>query len=140
MKVFRFMSKREFDKYMNGEELVNHTFHETNANTNSVGFCFMKVDDFSPEEASHFLIGVVDPDVCAVFETEADLEETYGVYAKPLRKETLEELLKKWRESFKVKEYCTESYNKDTFHLVEYSTDWLISYVLGKEWTWLKNE
>ena len=140
MKVFRFMSKREFDKYMNGEELVNHTFHGTNANTNSVGFCFMKVDDFSPEEASHFLIGVVDPDVCAVFETEADLEETYGVYAKPLRKGTLEELLKKWRESFKAKEYCTESYNKDTFHLVEYSTDWFISHVLGKEWTWLKNE
>ena len=140
MKVFRFMSKREFDKYMNGEELVNHTFHETNANTNSVGFCFMKVDDFSPEEASHFLTGVVDPDVCAVFETEADLEETYGVYAKPLRKETLEELLKKWGESFKAKEYCTESYNKDTFHLVEYSTDWWISHVLGKEWRWLKNE
>ena len=62
------------------------------------------------------------------------------MYAKPLRKETLEELLKKWRESTKVKEYCTESYNKDTFHLVEYSTDWWISYVLGKEWTWLKNE
>ena len=140
MKVFRFMSKREFDKYMNGEELVNHTFHGTNANTNSVGFCFMKVDDFSPEEASHFLIGVVDPDVCAVFETEADFQATYGVYAKPLRKGTLEELLKKWRESSKVKEYCTESYNKDTFHLVEYSTDWWISHVLGKEWTWLKNE
>lgn len=140
MKVFRFMSKREFDKYMNGEELVNHTFHGTNANTNSVGFCFMKVDDFSPEEASHFLIGVVDPDVCAVFEIEADLEETYGVYAKPLRKETLEELLKKWGRTFKAKEYCTESYNKDTFHLVEYSTDWWISCVLGKEWTWLKNE
>ena len=140
MKAFRFMSKREFQKSMNGEELVNHTFHETNANTNSVGFCFMKVDDFSPEEASHFLTGVVDSDVCAVFETEADLKETYGVYAKPLRKETLEELLKKWGESFKAKEYCTESYNKDTFHLVEYSTDWWISHVLGKEWTWLKNE
>ena len=85
MEVFRFMSKEEFKKYMNGEELVNKKEHR--AKTNSKGFCFLDLKDFTPEEAIHFLSGIVSFDVCAVFETNTKLNKTYGVYAKPIKKE-----------------------------------------------------
>ena len=39
MKIFRFMSRAEFEKYKNNEVLKNDTKHI--GKTNSVGFCFL---------------------------------------------------------------------------------------------------
>ena len=81
MKIFRYMSKKEFDKLIKGEVLKNNKHHQ--GHTNSVGFCFMKVDDNEPRYAYEFLSGVVDDDVCVVFETNKKLTKSYGVYADP---------------------------------------------------------
>lgn len=126
MEVFRFMSKEEFKKYMNGEELVNKKEHR--AKTNSKGFCFLDLTDFTPEEAIHFLSGVVSFDVCAVFETNTKLNKTYGVYAKPIKKEgsILEDLINFFSgfdNTFTANEYCTTQYNKKKMKLLRYSTD-----------------
>ena len=126
MEVFRFMSKEEFKKYMNGEELVNKKEHR--AKTNSKGFCFLDLKDFTPEEAIHFLSGIVSFDVCAVFETNTKLNKTYGVYAKPIKKEgsILEDLINFFSgfdNTFTANEYCTTQYNKKKMKLLRYSTD-----------------
>ena len=47
MKLFRFMSKEEFNKYLKGEELINEIKHI--GNTNSKGFCFMNLEDYYAE-------------------------------------------------------------------------------------------
>ncbi len=126
MEVFRFMSKEEFKKYMNGEELVNKKEHR--AKTNSKGFCFLDLKDFTPEEAIHFLSGIVSFDVCAVFEANTKLNKTYGVYAKPIKEEgnIIEDLIKLFLEfgnTFTANEYCTTQYNKKKMKLLRYSVD-----------------
>lgn len=90
MEVFRFMSKEEFKKYMNGEELVNKKEHRAKTNTK--------------------------------------LNKTYGVYAKPIKKEgsILEDLINFFSgcdNSFTANEYCTTQYNKKKMKLLRYSTD-----------------
>lgn len=57
MEVFRFMSKLEFAKFMNGEVLKNTTDHSNGSKTNSKGFCFLNLKEQKPEEAIHFLTG-----------------------------------------------------------------------------------
>lgn len=126
MIIFRFMSMKEFDKYRNEKVLINNKIHE--GNTNSVGFCFLNIEDFKPEDAMHFLSGIVSFDICAIFETNINLSETYGVYAKPV-KETgninvdFIKLLLGFNERFVAKEYCITSYNKTDFKLLKYSKD-----------------
>lgn len=83
MKVFRFMSKVEFEKYRNSFTLKNNKKHE--GRTNSIGFCFLNLEEYKPEEAMHFLSGIATFDVCAVFETNENLNRTYGIYAKPIK-------------------------------------------------------
>lgn len=78
MKLFRFMSKEEFRKLVNGEELENNKVHE--GKTNSIGFCFMKEDICNiPEYAYNYLSGIVSKDICVKFETEIDLKKGYGI-------------------------------------------------------------
>lgn len=131
MEVFRFMSKEEFKKYMNGEELVNKK--EYRAKTNSKGFCFLDLKDFTPEEAIHFLSGIVSFDVCAVFETKDKMQKTYGVYAKPFKStgNSIEDLLNifsGFTDRFTANEYCTTEYNKETMKLLKYSEE------IWKQW------
>lgn len=131
MKVFRFMSKVEFEKYKYGFTLQNNTKHE--GKTNSVGFCFLNIDDFTPEEAMHFLSGIVTFDVCAVFETEKKLHKTYGIYAKPIKStgnpmEDLINLLCGFNDRFTANEYCITEYNKETMKLLKYSEE------IWKQW------
>ena len=130
MKVFRFMSKEEFEKYMNGDILINTVEHI--AKTNSRGFCFLSLKDFEPEEAMHFLSGIVTFDVCAVFETDVKLNKSYGVYAKPI-KETgniMNDLINLFSNftTFKTNEYCTTSYDKRKMKLIRYTEN------IWKQW------
>lgn len=78
MKIFRFMSYKEFEKYMNGENLYNNTKHK--AKTNSIGFCFFDINDFSPEFAWRFLKGAIFPDICVVFEVDETLNYNKEVF------------------------------------------------------------
>lgn len=131
MKVFRFMSKVEFEKYKNNITLKNDKKHEQK--TNSVGFCFLNMEDYTPEQAMHFLSGIVSFDICAVFETEEKLQKTYGVYAKPIKPtgnpmEDLIKLLCGFNENFTADEYCITEYNKQKLKLTKYSED------IWKQW------
>lgn len=131
MQVFRFMSKVEFEKYRNNFTLKNDKKHD--GKTNSVGFCFLNTKDFTPEEAMHFLSGIVTLDVCAVFETEEKLQKTYGVYAKPIKStgnpmEDLMKLLCGFNDRFTANEYCITEYNKETMKLLKYSEE------IWKQW------
>lgn len=124
MKVFRFMSKIEFEKYRNSFTLKNNKKHD--GRTNSVGFCFLSIEDFTPEEAMHFLNGIATFDVCAVFETKENLNKTYGVYAKPIKStgnlmEDWIKLLCGFNDRFKANEYCITEYDKNKMKLIKYS-------------------
>lgn len=120
MKIFRFMSYKEFEKYMNGKNLYNNTKHK--AKTNSIGFCFFDINDFSPEFAWRFLKGAIFPDICVVFEVdETLLRKGYGIYSDPNK--TLYELMNFIPKMIRVSEYCTENYNKEVFKLVKYTTN-----------------
>ena len=120
MKIFRFMTYKEFEKYMNGENLYNNTKHK--AKTNSIGFCFFDINDFSPEFAWRFLKGAIFPDICVVFEVdETLLRKGYGIYSDPNK--TLYELMNFIPKMIRVSEYCTENYNKEVFKLVKYTTN-----------------
>ena len=123
MKIFRFMSRAEFEKYKNNEVLKNNTKHV--GKTNSVGFCFLNLEDFTPEEAMHFLSGIATFDICAVFETKEKLNKTFGIYAKPINKtgniaEDFMNLLSNLK-SFRADEYCTTEYSKEKMKLIKYS-------------------
>lgn len=117
MRIFRFMSKKEFDKLINGEKLINNTKHD--GRTNSEGFCFMEGD---PELAFDFLSGVVSEDICVVFETEKELKETYGIYADPYGS---------FFETITEDELCTNTYNKDDFKIIKMAIP-----DIWEEWNW----
>ncbi len=131
MKVFRFMSKVEFEKYKHNFTLRNDKKHD--GKTNSIGFCFLNLEEYTPEEAMHFLSGIVSFDICAVFETEEKLNKTYGIYAKPIDPTgnimaDIINLLSGFNDHFKANEYCITSYNKEKFKLLKYSEN------IWKQW------
>ena len=124
MKIFRFMSKKEFEKYRSGEILENKTIHK--GKTNSIGFCFLDAEEYAPEKALHFLSGIVAFDICAVFETEKELNKTYGVYAKPIKSTgnfaiDLLYMSLYYMDNFTANEYCTTEYSNKDFKLLKYS-------------------
>lgn len=118
MKVFRYMSKDEFDKYCHGEKLVNTTDHRKKFST-SKGFCFFEyldlddngIDGISPEYAYEFLHGVATMDIVAVFETDKEMTKSSGRYADPYGS---------FFDTIWMDEYCTTEYDNKSFHLIKY--------------------
>ena len=131
MKIFRFMSSEEFEKYINGEILINNKNHK--GQTFSYGFCFLNYDEYSPKDAIKFLSGIVSFNVCAVFETKKKLHESRGLYHKPNTYPP---------EKFVAKEYCTTLYDNQKMKLIKYATDihekWLKGFSAkeNKEFDW----
>ena len=128
LQVFRFMSMDEFTKFNNGEILHNNTIHK--AKTTSTGFCFFSLKDYKPHEAMHFLCGLVNFNICAVFEVDKNkLKESYGVYHKI--KEPTEvgnlflDIIRALynREWFTATEYCTTEYSNKDFKLLKFAED-----------------
>ena len=119
MKVFRFMSKEEFEGFQNGEVLLNNTDHkELGQKTDSVGFCFMDCEDYIPESAYDFLSGTVSDDVVAVFEVdESLLTKSSGTYAEPLW--WGDDV--NWFSTMNVDEYCCTFYSNKDFKLLSYA-------------------
>lgn len=114
MRLFRYMSEQELEKYLSGKTLYNHSDHK-GSNTSSVGFCFFNQDDIDPIKAYSCLIGVASVDYLVVFNVTGDAEKqltkSYGVYRKPeVGNET---------EQIKLTEYCTTHYNKRDFQLYQ---------------------
>lgn len=119
MIVFRFMSNEEYNKYRNGEELVNNKDFtmaksedidelgnkiETKV-SNSIGFCFFDINDYDPIEAHMFLSGIVSKDICSVFYVDKEkLNKSYGIYYPKGRD----------KDPYAT-EYCTQEYNKNDF-------------------------
>ena len=124
MKVFRFMSMKEFEEYQVGNVLFNDKDHKKSGRTDSIGFCFMNYDEEIPELAYEYLSGIVSNDVCAVFEVDKSyLTESYGVYADP------------YGDFFDTRtkvEYCCQSYSKDNFKLLSYAFD------VYNDFNWIK--
>ena len=124
MKLFRFMSKEEFRKLVNGEDLENNTVHQ--GHTNSIGFCFMEEDNCNyPEYAYEFLSGVVSDNICVRFETEVKLKEGYGIYADPYGSffSTITQI-----------EYSITKYNNRDFKILEFAIP--VSGLDDEEWEW----
>lgn len=123
MQVFRFMSEKEFEKYKNGQELINNTIHQ--GKTNSIGFCFLDINEYKPEQAMHFLSGVATLEVCVIFEVNQKLNKSWGGYAKlpPSTgnfKIDLYNVLQN-KQSFRATEYCTSHYNRNTMKFIKFS-------------------
>lgn len=120
MKVMRFMSHAEFNAYLTGEVLQNYNDHR--ARTDAVGFCFLDADEYDPNDAYHFMSGVVSPDVCAIFEVNnAPFKIGTGQYADPnvpLRS-FLEAMTN--TDTIDVKEYSITEYSREQFKLVQYA-------------------
>lgn len=136
MKVFRFMSINEFKKYINGSTLINNKNHHQkyNRRTNSIGFCFFNLDEYKPEKAVHFLTGIVNLDICVVFEVnEEKLKETYGIYAKQDINISIFDILIGKIPSFEAKEYCTTEYSNKDFKLVKYA---IPEWSNKEQWKW----
>lgn len=114
MKVFRFMSKEEYIKLINGEKLVNTIKHK--AHTTSIGFCFMNLKNDIPEVAFHYLIGLVCPDVCVIFNVKNKkiLTKGYGRYADPNSKKIFGYCIRD--------EYYTTEYSKEDLEPIMVST------------------
>lgn len=129
MKLFRFMSKHEYYKYLTGDTLTNNKIHQ--GRTNSRGFCFLNCDEHNPNEAIHFLSGIVNLDICCIFETKRKLKKTYGIYASTCK--TIEDILNDSLGTQKIDEYCTTTYNNKNFKLLSYCDDVYNSYFNGKD-------
>lgn len=137
MKVFRFMSNEEFEKYNAGKTLTNKTKHYRNTNTNSKGFCFLDLEEYAPEYAIHFLSGLVSTDICAIFEVdEKELIKSWGKYAKPIQ--NIKELFANWFEGFIANEYCATKYSKEKFKLIKHTKPVLFDFDY-KNWDWEDN-
>ena len=131
MIVYRFMSEEEYNKLMRGETLVNTTKHESK--TDSVGFCFMPMEQDVPEEAYRYMSGIVSNDVCVVFDVaEEELQESYGIYSNP---NTFI-----WGDCVQKTEYCTTEYDKKRFRPLRVCKDysWWFRPMRDKNWTWKK--
>lgn len=122
MKVYRYMSRKEFDAVWNGEELINDMDHGARrAKTNSVGFCFLGEEGdgnpYSPIDSYQFLSGIVSDDILVEFEVldESSLTESWGVYADPCWNH--------WDDTIIVKEYCTTRYSSETLKPLRYTPD-----------------
>lgn len=81
MRVTRFCSLAEYNKFMSGETLTNNTDHFKNGKGGSisVGFCFT---DDDPQTAWRYLKGIVYPEICMILDIDRSLlRESRGKYA-----------------------------------------------------------
>lgn len=117
MKVLRFMSLAEFEKYRAGEILTNETKHQ--AYTDAQGFCFLNADDYEPQYAYEFLSGIVSSEICAIFECKDVFNHGSGRYADPYGS---------FWQSMSVDELCTTEYSHKQLKLLQYCDDFADKY------------
>lgn len=120
MKVMRFMSLAEFNKYLTGEVLQNYEDHK--ARTDAIGFCFLDADEYGANDAYHFLSGVVSSEICAIFEVpdHTPFKHGTGQFADPAARalSIMEAMFN--TDTIDVKEYSITEYSDKQFKLVQY--------------------
>ena len=123
MKLYRYMSMKEFSKLSSGCILENKNTFMKNR-TSSIGFCFLpeeiKIKDktgeynLTPVESLEFLEGIVTNDVLVEFIVNSDLvQKSNGVYANPF--------IDEWDCYVEITEYCAKQYSKETFIPIRYA-------------------
>lgn len=123
MTVYRYMSNEEFQKFSAGLKIIGKKHHD--AKTNSKGICFLqemthftdasgRTHDWNPVSCYEFLLGIVSEDVLVEFETNTELNKTYGVYADPCGG---------WYDLIEIEELCVDSYDISTMKAVRYCVD-----------------
>lgn len=118
MKYVRFMGPEELQKYETGQILENHTDWSRRGST-SKGFCFFS-DTVPPEERIEYLTGVVDMQLCCIFEPVGPLAMTigFGRYRDPER-DTMENFVTGIIPTVTRKEYSIEWYSNKTLKLIQ---------------------
>lgn len=102
------MSRTEWDALCSGQTITNNRRHK--AKTTSVGFCFTEDE---PQVAWQYLGGIVDADVCAIFEfPDGYLRKSYGVYADHSEGAKFEDKVLK-------PEWCCEKYHRSIAKVVQ---------------------
>lgn len=112
IRLTRFCSQQEYNKFMAGEELVNDKdhFQGGKGGSTSAGFCFTPDE---PKTAWRYLKGIVTADICMVLDIEATMiNESAGVYADYSKGADFTKRC--WK-----KEYCTKQYSNKTARLVK---------------------
>ena len=126
MKLVRFMSENELQKYMRGERLENRTdWRKAGWDSGSRGFCFFG-DEVEPEERLSYAAGIVDISAVAEFEplpfVRLEMTESVGTYRDPGKDApSLEELLLLPFENIpkmRVREYSLQSYSNQVLRLI----------------------
>lgn len=147
MILHRFMSEREFNAYQNGETLRNETdWRKNGKHTASVGFCFFTDD---PDDAIHWLRGIVTDDVCVTFDVPNDkVVKSSGIYCDNEKSDnSLGALFEDMLAAFAGEEmpnvvkmerteYCCTEYSNRDFRLVGYKYSSRLMYCkrLNAEW------
>ena len=114
MILHRFMSDREYQALIQGKTLRNNTRHRAKGcHSTSVGFCFFAED---PEDAAHWLDGLVDFDWCVTFDVPDDrICKSKGEYDDKLNDfDGLLRLNKVVRT-----EYCRTAYDNRLFKIID---------------------
>lgn len=136
MRVYRFMSQEELDRYLAGETLENRTEwkRKMHNRSSSVGFCFFG-DDVPIESRLHYVSGVVSFAVIAEFEADSrKLKQSVGWYRDLSKDDGIS-----WPVPTRaVKEYCTRRYSRESFSLIRAGTvmhrggEWRIKWEKGR--------
>lgn len=110
MRLFRFCSKKEYEKLMNGETLVNTTNQRSkHYRSTSVGFCFTQED---PDIAIHYLSGIVNPEMLLELEVPEHLvTPSIGIYNGG-------------QHAVQKEEFCCTEYSLKTFKLIRASDEY----------------
>ena len=126
MKVFRFMSLKEFAALNSGEELVNTSDHRR-CRTNSRGFCFLPSERVGYVEAMQFLpLSSTRDSIIVEFEAPENLlNKGYGLYADP---DAYDGAISEC-DLMGKEEFSTETYSKDSFVPLRYG-------IIGGRYLW----
>lgn len=95
--------------------------------------------------------GIVSFDICAVFETQEEMKKTYGIYAKPIKPKSNEDLIEIiyriltnfQNEAMTIDEYCISEYDNKKMKLIKYSENIWKQWQPAKEQAklkWIKGE
>lgn len=119
MRIYRFMSFREFNLMEAGCDIVGKTHYK--ARTTSTGVCFLPTFVeayeydyvFEPDQYYRFMSGVVTADVLVEFEADRSLFTVgYGTYSFPYGI---------WDDFMDVMEYSIPYYNREIIKPVRYA-------------------
>ena len=119
MRVCRFMSEEEYQKYRTGQVLRNTTDQRYEWHGSSAkGFCFFEVGKAhdTPEERMRYLKGIASMDRCVIMDTTAYMHKSSAKYRNPWM--AYGRCLLDNVPTMTRSEYSTTEYSRENFRLV----------------------